>query len=126
MEKEYHLGLLYFIHLLIKADGVTEPSELEGLSKIRAGENISAETFKEFEDGIRSKTDNEIYLLGLENLKDCTDTQKLKVFATLYRLAEIDGTVHSKEIRLLLYAVKNAGVKFNQVVDFAKSNPSNF
>lgn len=126
MEKNYQLGLLYFVHLLISADGIADRDELDALLKIRTKENIPDATFQEFEAIIKSKTEREIYQHGLEHLGICSDSEKLKVFATLYRLSEVDGRVHTKEIRLLLYSVKTAGIEFNDVVDYAKANPTIF
>ncbi|HTE30135.1 MAG TPA: hypothetical protein VK666_07160 [Chryseolinea sp.] len=126
MERHYQLGLLYLIHLLISADGITEQAELDALHKIRSGEKIPESTFMEYESFTSVKSEKEIYQHGIKHLGLCSDLEKLKAFATLYRLSEIDGRVHVKEIRLLLYSVKRAGIEFNQVVDFAKSNPSLF
>lgn len=123
MDKNYQLGLLYFIHLLISADGDTNIDELDALSKIMLRENIPDSTIFEFEEMKNSKTEREIYQRGLDHLSSCSDPEKLKVFATLYRLSEVDGRVHSKEIRLLLYSVKTAGIEFNDVVDYSKANP---
>lgn len=122
MDKNYQLGLLYFIHLLISADGVTNSDELDALSKIKLRENIPENIICEFEGIKNSKTEREIYQNGLDHLTSCSDLEKLKVFATLYRLSEVDGRVHIKEIRLLLYSVKTAGIEFNDVVDYAKAN----
>jgi uncharacterized tellurite resistance protein B-like protein len=126
MEKNYQLGLLYFIHLLISADGVTDKSELAALNRIKSSEKIPAAIVSEFEKSIESKTDQEIYQMGLSYLRKCSESQKLKVFAILYQLSEIDGMVHTKEIRLLLYSAKTAGIEFNEVVDFSRSNPTIF
>ena len=123
MDKNYQLGLLHFTHLLIRADGVADDQELDALSAIRFRENISDEVFCEYEDASKSKTELEIYQCGMDHLTSCSDVEKLKIFATLYRLSEVDGRVHVKEIRLLLYSVKTAGIGFNDVVDYAKANP---
>jgi hypothetical protein len=71
-------------------------------------------------------TEREAYSKGLDHLTHCNDDEKLRVFATLYRLSEVDGRVHAKEIRLLLYSLKTAGIEFNEVVDFAKQHPFSF
>ncbi|MBA4057888.1 MAG: hypothetical protein C0490_24440 [Marivirga sp.] len=126
MDKNYQLGLLYFIHLLISADGITNSDELDALSKIKYNENIPDVIVREFEEIKKSKTEREIYQSGLDHLTSCSDREKLKVFATLYRLSQVDGRVHTKEIRLLLYSVKTAGIEFNDVVDYAKANPFTF
>ncbi len=126
MNKDFHFGLLYLIHLLIRADGVTDRNELDALSKIKSVENIPDDVFQEFELVIKSKTEKEIYQSGLNHLTKCSDIEKLKVFSTLYRLSEVDGRVHTSEIKLLLISVKSAGIEFDEVVDYAKRNPSLF
>lgn len=126
MDKNYQLGLLHFIHLLISADGEVDMQEVDALCKIKIKENIPEDTFQEFEAIVRSVTEREVYQCGLDHLSQCSNEEKLKVFATLYRLSEVDGRVHAKEIRLLLYSVKTAGIEFNEVVDYAKKNPSIF
>jgi uncharacterized tellurite resistance protein B-like protein len=126
MEKHYHLGLLSFVHLLIKADGVTDQTELEALEKIKAGESIPKNVIYEFEEWVVGRTEPEIYRYGLGHLRDCTEVEKLRVFAMLYKLSEIDGRVHTQEIRMLLNTVKTAGVSFQEVVDFARAHPVMF
>ncbi|MEJ1236745.1 hypothetical protein WBG78_01370 [Chryseolinea sp. T2] len=126
MEKHYHLGLLCFVHLLIKADGVTDQTELEALEKIKEAEHIPSDMVAEFERWVADKAEPEIYRYGLSQLRECTETEKLRVFAILYKLSEIDGRVHTQELRMLLYSVKTAGVAFNEVVDFARSQPRMF
>jgi hypothetical protein len=126
MEENYQLALLYFVHLLIGADGIADRSELDALLQIKKKEKILDHTFDNFNTFASSKSEREIYQSGLDHLSKCSDQTKLKIFATLYRLSEVDGRVHGKEIKLLLYSVKTAGIEFNDVVDFAKSNPSIF
>jgi hypothetical protein len=126
MDAHYHLGLLHFAHLLVSADGEADIRELDALFKIKIRENIPEATLRKFDAVTKLLTEREVYQAGLEHLASCSDEEKLKVFATLYRLSEVDGRVHVKEIRLLLYAVKTAGIEFNDVVDFAKKNPSIF
>lgn len=123
MNKNYQFGLLYFIHLLISADGIADRNEIDALCKIKIRENISDDAFQEFEETMKTKTEREIYQSGMDHLIRCSDLEKLKIFATLYRLSEVDGRVHTKEIRLLLYSIKTAGIEFNEVVDFARANP---
>ena len=124
MDKNYHLGLLCFTHLLIDADGVTDRNELDALASIMSKENIPDYRFNEFEEIKRQSTEREIYQHGLDHLAKCSEDEKLRVFGTLYRLSEVDGRVHSKEIRLLLYSVETVGIEFNDVVDYVRSNPS--
>ena len=46
----------------------------------------------------------------------CTEEEKLNAFVHLYKMSEVDGRVHVKEVRLLLYSIKMAGIEFNDVV----------
>ena len=55
MDENYQLGLLYFIHLLISADGVTDRTELDALLQIKEKENINDGTFQKFEKGCTIK-----------------------------------------------------------------------
>jgi uncharacterized tellurite resistance protein B-like protein len=126
MNRHYHLGLLHFTQLLIGADGEINAIEIEALLKIKVMESIPEGTFQEFEQMTKSLTEREAYSKGLDHLTHCNDDEKLRVFATLYRLSEVDGRVHAKEIRLLLYSLKTAGIEFNEVVDFAKQHPFSF
>jgi len=126
MNTNYHQGLLHLIHLLISADGEVDISELDAVCKIKIKESIPETTFRAFETTAKSSTEREIYQSGLEHLISCSDEEKLRVFATLYRLSEVDGRVHAKEIRLLMYSLKTAGIEFNEVVDYAHKNPAMF
>jgi uncharacterized tellurite resistance protein B-like protein len=107
---------------LIGADGVADRNELDALSIIKVKENIPESTFNKFEEVKKISTERDIYQQGLEQLSKCSEDEKLRVFATLYRLSEVDGRVHAKEIRLLLYSVETAGIEFNDVVDYVKMN----
>ncbi|MBL7878154.1 MAG: hypothetical protein JNL53_20980 [Cyclobacteriaceae bacterium] len=115
------LGLLYLSHLLIGADGSADLKEFQALSKIREKESIPDSIFKEFEAAVGGKNEREIYKAGMELINSCTDEEKLNAFSHLYKLSEIDGRVHVKEIRLLLYTIKNARIEFNDVVAQAKT-----
>lgn len=126
MEENYHLALLYFVHLLIGADGVADRTEVEALNKIKKKENIPDGIYSDFSIAISSRSERETYQFAIDHLLKCDYFEKLKVFGTLYRLSEVDGRVHTKEIKLLLYSIEDAGIEFNDVVDYAKANPSIF
>lgn len=126
MVENYQLALLYFVHLLIGADGVADKSEVEALHTIKTKEGISDLIFADFNTSISTGAEREVYQKALNHLSRCDHAEKLKVFATLYRLSEVDGRVHTKEIKLLLYSIKDAGIEFDDVVDYAKTKPSIF
>jgi uncharacterized tellurite resistance protein B-like protein len=115
------LGLLYIAHLLISSDGVIDQKEYEALSKIKAKDSIPDTVFKDFEKRIAGKSEREIYKEGIDLLNDCSEEEKLNAFVHLYKISEVDGRVHVKEVRLLLYTIKSAGIEFNDVVERAQS-----
>jgi uncharacterized tellurite resistance protein B-like protein len=119
-KRQFHLGLLYMVHLLIGSDGKVSPDEKTSLMILKDDEQIPDETIEHFNQVVETKTEREIYQEGIDLLNQCTNDQKLKTFVHLYKLSEADGNVHVKEVRLLLYSIKMTGIEFNDVVDLAK------
>jgi uncharacterized tellurite resistance protein B-like protein len=111
MNKNYQFGLLY-----LSADGVIDDNETHALSSIKTKEGIPDSTFHEFKKAISERKGREIYQAGIEYMNLCTDEEKLKAFVTLYKMSEVDGRVHVKEVRLLLYCIKVSGIEFDDVV----------
>jgi uncharacterized tellurite resistance protein B-like protein len=124
MSEDYHLGLLHLTHLLVSADGVIDNNEVEAIRKLRKIENIPDAVFHEFESSIVNKKEREIYETGIKLINSCTEEEKLKTFVALYKISEVDGHLHVKEVRLLLYSIKMAGVEFDDVVKAANNSPS--
>lgn len=124
MNTNYQIGLLCLAHLLISADGVIDDTEMEGLKIIKVRAGIDDAVFQSFKKSIHDKKEREIYQYGIDLINRCNDQEKLSVFVNLYKLSEVDGRVHVKEIRLLLYSIKLAGVEFNDVVNHALGTPS--
>jgi uncharacterized tellurite resistance protein B-like protein len=118
--KNYQLGLLYLAHLLINADGIVNETEKQALLKIKTKEEIPNPVFDEFLREVIRLKPKEIYQKGIELINECEDEKKLKAFAHLYKISEVDGSVHVKEVRLLLYSVKMADIEFDDVVALAK------
>lgn len=112
----YQLGLLYLVQLLISADGVIDDSEEIQLKSICDKEQIPANVFAAFKAEVQKSKDRDIYQKGIEFINKCTDEEKLDAFVHLYKMSEADGTVHVKEVRLLLYSIKMADIEFNDVV----------
>lgn len=116
MNKNYQLGLLYLVHLLMSADGVVDENETRALNELKVKEGIPESTFDEFKKTIADKKGRDIYLTGIEYINQCSDAEKLKAFVSLYKMSEVDGSVHVKEVRLLLYCIKVTGIEFDDVV----------
>jgi hypothetical protein len=123
VDQPYHLSLLYLTHLLISADGTIDNEEVKALELIRKSENVSTDLFENFLKSIEGKTERELFQLGVDTLNGCTDEEKYKVFVILYKLAEVDGRVHVKEIKLLLYTLRLARIEFEEVVNRALAAP---
>ncbi len=124
MHHNYQLGLLCLTHLLVSADGIVDKSEVDALQMIKRSEGISDDLFDYFQILISVKKEREIFQAGVDAINLCAPEEKLKVLVTLYKLSEVDGRVHVKEIRLLLYSIKLAGVDFDHVVSLALKTPS--
>ena len=78
----------------------------------------------QFMRDIATMKEREIYQLGLDNITPCSNQEKLQAFSILYKMSEVDGRVHVKEVRLLLYSTKVTGVEFDDVVNQAATLPS--
>jgi uncharacterized tellurite resistance protein B-like protein len=114
--KSFQLGLLYLTHLLINADGIVNAEEERALLKIKEKEKIPSDVFEEFLANVKTKTPKTIYQDGIALINECDDKKKLNALAHMYKLTEVDGSVHVKEVRLLLYSIKMAAIEFNDVV----------
>lgn len=111
----FHLALLYFAHLLVKADGRVSQQEKVAIRKLKLAENIPDWIFDDFEEDVLDKTERQIFEKGVEVFNHCTEEEKLTAFAHLYRLSEADDSVHVKEVRFLLYSLKATKVSFEEV-----------
>ncbi|MFM7431363.1 MAG: hypothetical protein ACKO1F_15895 [Flammeovirgaceae bacterium] len=54
-------------------------------------------------------------------LNKCSDFEKLNVFVHLYKMSEVESTVHVKEVRLLLYSIRMVAIEFKVMVEKAKA-----
>lgn len=125
MNPNYQKALLYLTHLVISADGVIDDKEKHALNIIRKSEGISEDAFNTFTSELNGMEEKDVYYNGIDLITKCSDVEKLRAFAWLYKMAEVDGRVHIKEVRFLLYSVKMAGVDFDDVVaEAAKINTS--
>lgn len=120
---DYSLGLHYLIYLIISADKVIEPSELKAMSQILFHEGIEEKTYLKNLEVIKGKREREIYERGIDLISKCTDDEKRRAFAWLYKMSEVDGHIHVKEVRFLLYSIKHAGIDLDDVIGLSKSLP---
>jgi uncharacterized tellurite resistance protein B-like protein len=116
----YATGLLALTSVLINSDGEISEKELEYIEKIRASEGIPGGLFASIRESILGKTEKEVYQIGIGSINACSDDEKLRAFVKMYQMAMVDGAIHVKEVRLLLYAVKITNVDINRVVKTAE------
>lgn len=126
MTSSYHLGILNLTHLLVSADGIVDEQEKQALARLRKLEQINDDVFEAFSQSIQSKKERDIYKEGIDSINACTDEEKLRALALLYKMSEVDGRVHAKEVRLLLYSIKLTGIEFDDVVKKAGTIQSLF
>ena len=72
MNKNYQLGLLYLVKLLIDADGIADERELEALRMIKKHEQISDDVFREFEDALQQFNERKVYDTGISLINACS------------------------------------------------------
>jgi hypothetical protein len=118
--RAYSTGLLALTSVLINSDGEISEKELEYVQKIRESEGIPDLLFESIREMILGKTEREVYQIGIDSINACSDDEKLRAFIRMYQMAQADGVIHVKEVRLLLYAIKSTHVDINTVVKLAE------
>jgi hypothetical protein len=122
--RNYQLGLLYLSHILISADGVIHEAEQKALLQFRDEEKIPSNIFDEFQKDVQTKKLSVIYQRGIELINQCSVTEKKSTFVHLFKLCAVDGSIHVKEVKLLLYSAKLTDADLNEImVEAAKSMP---
>ena len=123
-DNHYHNSILLFSYLIINSDGILDVNEKIAIRKICEHENIPENYLLDFIAEVTAHSEREIFNIGHEEIENCTDKEKINVFAWLHRISEADGDVHVKEVRFLLYSIKRAGIEFEHVIEAAKKFPS--
>lgn len=121
---ERHKAILYLTYLIVYSDGEYDDSEKRAVNHIRREEGISDNDYQQFLIDVQDISERELYDRAIEMIDHCpTNDDKLSVFVWLYKLSEVDGTVHAKEVRFLLYSLKRVGIDFDEVKRLAESSP---
>ena len=123
----FQLGLLHLIHLLVNVDGHIDDREQAAMERIRKEEHIPDSMFHEFEQKVASNSEDYIYNSGIAYLMKCSDDERLAAFVHLYKLAEADTNISSKEVRFLFYGLKTNKISFEDVIlsaDMSGKEPS--
>jgi len=115
MNRNYQLGLLHFVYVLINSDEAIDDREMETIRTIQREEEISDSIFHEFSRSIATLKRRDIYDRGIELLNTCNEEEKLTAFVHLFRLAESDASICLNEVKHLLYAIKATKIEFEDV-----------
>ena len=122
----YQLGLLHLVHLIVNVDGHIDDRERVAMKRIREEEGISEDIYQDFEKKVSASNEDALYAEGIAYLNQCSDEERLTVFVHLYKLAEADSTISTKEIRFLFYGLKETKLTFEDVVMSAGMSGSKF
>ena len=114
--QDYQLGLLYLSHILISADGIIHEAEQKALLQFRDEENVPPAVFDEFQKDVQTKKLSAIYQKGIELMNKCSVAEKKKAFVRLFKLCAVDGSIHVKEVKLLLYSSKLTDADLNEIM----------
>lgn len=121
LPRNYKLGLLNLMYLLINSDGDISEKELSFLEEIKNREEIDDDLFNEFRSSLNHKEEQDIFQDGIDLINQCVDPLKRRAFILLSRTAQVDGSVHPKEVRLLLYSSKLSKMDIADIISMASS-----
>ena len=125
MEKNnYKEALLHLLRVIVYADGVFDEDESKAINEICRLDNISKAYYEDFRKRVESTSEKELYLKGIDLVLACSIEEQLRVFVWLYKMAEVDGKIHVKEVRFLLYSIRHSDIEFDQVEIEAKKSDS--
>ncbi len=119
----YFEALLYLLRVIVYADGVFDEEESNAIKEICEIEKISHDYYTDFCNRVKGVSEKEMYLAGIDKVQQCSPEEQIKVFVWLYKMAEVDGTVHIKEVRFLLYSFRQADIEFEDVENAAVKTP---
>ncbi|HTH58301.1 MAG TPA: hypothetical protein VL728_19780 [Cyclobacteriaceae bacterium] len=114
--QNYQLGLLYLSHILISADGIIHEAEQKALLQFRDEEKMPPAIYDEFQREVQSKKLSAIYQKGIDLMNKCSQAEKKKAFVRLFKLCAVDGSIHVKEVKLLLYSSKLTDADLNEIM----------
>lgn len=117
-------AILYLTYLLVYSDGEFDDKERHGVKYICQQEGISDSDYENFLISCQESSERKLFENGVDLVEKCSYEDKIGIFSWLYKLSEVDGTVHAKEVRFLLYSLRRASVDFDEVKAVAQAMPS--
>ncbi|MCB0496639.1 MAG: TerB family tellurite resistance protein [Cyclobacteriaceae bacterium] len=123
-QNTYFDALLYLLRVIVYADGVFDEDEVRAIKDICKQEDVSEEYYGDFVSRTKGFSEKKMYQNGIDMIQECTLDEQLRTFAWLYKIAEVDGKVHVKEVRFLLYSLRHTDIEFAQVEKKAGELPA--
>lgn len=123
-DNPYNNGLLLLSYLVTAADGILDDAEQKALEQIADHENIDRDYLANFIKYAQALPERSVYNQGLDEISKCDRDEKLRAFSWLYRISEVDGKVHVKEVRFLLYSLRQAGIDLDEVIAVKDNYPA--
>lgn len=117
-------ALLYLTYLLAYTDGEFDDHEEHGIKYICKEEGIPDDEYQKFMANCEESSERELFESGVDLVEECSYEDKIAIFVWLYKLAEVDGQVHAKEVRFLLYSLRRASIDFDEVKKMAQAMPA--
>lgn len=112
-------ALLYLTYLLVYSDGEFDDDERRAIKYICGIEDIADEDYQGFLIDCQDLSERDIFEKGISLVEQCSEDEKINIFVWLYKLSEVDGKVHAKEVRFLLYSLRRASMNFDIVIEAA-------
>ncbi len=119
----YNEALLYLLRVIVYADGVFDDNESMAIEEICEIEGISADYYNDFCERVNGLSEKDMYNQGIDFVHVCNKKEQIKVFVWLYKMAEVDGDIHVKEVRFLLYSFRQTDIEFEDVEAAAQKVP---
>ena len=118
MEKVDSFGtsLLYLTFSVALADGVRMRAEEKAINRILEHENISESMYQKFIADSEKLSVDEMHQIGIEAIKKCQPTDRLRAYGWIYKIMEVDGRVDVREAKFLLYALKDSDIELDEVI----------
>lgn len=120
----YNEALLFLLRVIVYADGVFDDDESAAISEICTIEGISNDYYADFCERVKDFSEKDMYIKGIDYVQECSAAEQLRVFVWLYKMAEVDGTIHVKEVRFLLYSIRQSDIEFDSVEKEASKLPN--
>ena len=117
-------AILYLTYLLVYSDGEFVDKERHGIKYICQQEGISEGEYEDFINNSQGSSERKLFENGIDLIEKCSNEDRIRAFSWLYKLSEVDGKVHAKEVRFLLYSLRRASVDFEEVKTVAQAMPN--